>query len=46
MICKLSKQDGSGVVEKDEMKSIQSPYTTQYIYLFLLALSINQNPKI
>jgi len=27
----LSKQDGSGVIEKDEMKSIHSPYSTQSI---------------
>jgi len=25
MICKVSKQDGSGVVGEDEMKSIHSP---------------------
>jgi len=31
MICKVSKQDGSGVVEEDEMKSIHSPYSTQSI---------------
>jgi len=31
MFCKASKQDGSGVVEEDEMKSIHSPYSTQSI---------------
>jgi len=31
MICILSKQDGSVVVEEDEMKSIDSPYSTQSI---------------
>jgi len=31
MICILSKQDGSGVVEENEMKSIHSPYSTQFI---------------
>jgi len=30
MIHKVSKQDDSGVVE-DEMKSIHSPYSTQFI---------------
>jgi len=25
MICKVGKQNGSGVVEKDEMKSIHNP---------------------
>ena len=35
-----SKQDGSGVVEEDKMKSIDNPYFTQsnYYYLYLLAL--------
>jgi len=31
MIRIITKQDGSGVVEEDEMKSIHSPYSTQYI---------------
>jgi len=31
MICKVSKQDGSGVVEEDEMKSIHSPNSSQSI---------------
>jgi len=31
MIWKMSKQDGSGVVEEDEMKSIHSPYSTKSI---------------
>jgi len=31
MICKVSKQGGSGVVEEDEIKSIYSPYSTQSI---------------
>jgi len=30
-ICKVSKQDGSGVVKEDDMKSINSPYSTQPI---------------
>jgi len=28
MICKVSKQDGSCVVEEGEMKSIHNPYST------------------
>jgi len=28
MICKVNKQDDSGVVEEDKMKSIHSPYST------------------
>jgi len=31
MICKVSKQDSSDVVEEDGMKSIHSPYSTQSI---------------
>ena len=31
MICIVSKQDGSGVMEENEMKSIHSPYSTQSI---------------
>jgi len=31
MICIVSKQDGSDVVEEDEMKSIHSPYSIQSI---------------
>jgi len=31
MICIISRQDGSGVVEEDEMKSIHGPYSTQSI---------------
>jgi len=31
MVCKVSKQDGSGVVEEDKMKSIHSLYSTQSI---------------
>jgi len=31
MICIISKQDGSGVVEEDEMKSIHSLHSTQSI---------------
>jgi len=31
MICIVSKQDCSGVVEKDVMKSIHSPYSIQSI---------------
>jgi len=31
MICIASKQDGSDVVEENEMKSIHSPYFTQPI---------------
>jgi len=31
MIWKVSKQDGNGVVEEDEKKSIHSPYSTQSI---------------
>jgi len=31
MICIVSKQDGNGVVEEDEMKSNHSPYSTQSI---------------
>jgi len=31
MICKVSKQEGSGVVEEDEMKSIHNPYSSQSI---------------
>jgi len=31
MICIISKQDDSGVVEEDEMKSIHSPYSIQSI---------------
>ena len=41
IICIVSKQDGSGVVE-DDMKSNHSPYSTQsnYYYLFLHVLFI------
>jgi len=31
MIFKISKQDGSGVIEEDGMKSSHSPYSTQSI---------------
>jgi len=31
IICIVSKQDGSGVIEEDEMKSIHSTYSTQSI---------------
>jgi len=42
MIYIVSKQDGSDVVEEDEMKSNHRSYSTQsnYYYLFLHALSI------
>jgi len=46
MICKVSKQDGSGVVEEDEMKSIHSPYSISTIYFYLHSLSQTKNPKI
>jgi len=36
MICKVSKQDGCGVVEKDKMKSVHSPYSTQSIKSVLI----------
>jgi len=31
MICIVNKQDGNGVVEEYEMKSIHIPYSTQSI---------------
>jgi len=42
MICIVSKQEGSSVIEEDEMKSIHSLYSIQsnYYYLYLLALFI------
>jgi len=48
MICKVSKQEGSGVVEEDEMKSIHNPTPlnlSNYYYFYLPALCINEKPK-
>jgi len=47
MICIISNQDGSDVVEEDEMKSSHSPYSTQpnYYYLFLHELYSNKKTQ-
>jgi len=30
MVCRVSEQDGSDVIEEDKMESIHSPYSTQH----------------